>query len=209
MTATQALFALTAVLALGLGLWAESRYLPLNEKRTDLQHNEFHKIEDALGDFIDDIETNIRDVEHALEDTKDALLFLRRLIHDLYQHPAVSLGLSFQGGTLFTIDTTTGVATTQFTDAHGNPTNAPVDANGAPIVPTVVSDDTAVLTVAAGVAGTEGQYTFAVTPVAVGTANLSVSTLTLADGTPFPLPVPVAVTVDAAPAASLTLTFTE
>lgn len=121
----------------------------------------------------------------------------------------------------FTIDTTDGVATLQFTDKATPPDSVagPNDSvTAAPIVPVVISDNTAALTVAEAVAGeTPGSYTYALTPVAVGAANLSVSPLTNSDGsavfeadgvTPFEVPAAVEVDVAAGEAASLTLSVT-
>ena len=96
-------------------------------------------------------------------------------------------------------------ATTQFVDANGIATAGPNDSvTGTPIVPVVVSDNTAAVTVAPGTAGSvPGQDTDALTYVAEGTANLSVSPIENSDGTaafdsagnPFTLPAPEPVTV--------------
>lgn len=121
----------------------------------------------------------------------------------------------------FTIDTTDGVATLQFTD-KGTPPDSVAGPNdsvtAAPIVPVVTSDNTAALTVGEAVAGeTPGSYTYALTPVAVGTANVGVSPLTNSDGsavfeadgvTPFEVPASVEVDVAAGEAAGLTLSVT-
>lgn len=121
----------------------------------------------------------------------------------------------------FTVDTTDGVATLQFTDDHGDAEAGPNDSvTGSPIVPVVTSDNTAALTVAEAVAGDAGAYTYALTPVAVGTANLAVSALANSDGSPvletdgpnvgqpFEVPAAVAVDVTAGPVEGLALSVT-
>lgn len=141
--------------------------------------------------------------------------------HHHHHHHSIRLTLNVQGGhnmTTLTVDTTTGIASLQFTDDHGDPVAGPVDSvTGAPVVPVVVSDNDAAVTVAATSAGTEaGSFTVALTPVAVGTANLSVEALANSDGSPvldaagvaLSLPAAVQVDITAGPVAGLTITVT-
>ena len=118
----------------------------------------------------------------------------------------------------FNVDTTDGVANLQFVDDHGDATAGPNDSvTGAPIVPSVSSDNPGVLTADTAAPGaTPGSFTAALTPVIVGSANLSVTPLVNSDGSPvvtasgaaFGSPAPVAVTVNAGPADTLTLSVT-
>ena len=121
--------------------------------------------------------------------------------------------------TTFSVDDTTATATLQFTDDHRDPVAGPVDSvTTQPIVPTVTSSDLSVLTVAAGVAGGPGQFTYALSPVSVGTPEVSVAPLVNSDGSPvletagtnvgqpFELPAPIGVTVTPGTATGISLT---
>ena len=143
---------------------------------------------------------------------------LGRIANAVNPKSATALTMKVSGGTqmaTFTINTTDGLATVDFTDADADDVTGPNDSvTGNPIAPVVVSDTTSVLTAAASVAGTNpGEWDSALTPVAVGTANLSVSPLVNSDGSPaldsagqaFTLPSPIAVTVTGGGATGLTL----
>ena len=110
-----------------------------------------------------------------------------------------------------TVDSTNAVAILSFEDDHGDAVAPPAGA-----LATATSDNTAVLTVGAAVAGADANgvanIQFPLTEVAEGTANLSVAAtdangnpLLGPDGvTPIPAPAPVAVTVNpGAPAAEV------
>ena len=133
-----------------------------------------------------------------------------------------SLTLKIQGAkhmANFTVDTTDGTATLQFTDDKGDAVAGPVDSvTAAPVVPVVASDNTAALTADVAAPGaTAGSFVSHLTPVAAGVANVSVAALVNSDGTPvneadgvtpFGVPAPVEVTVAAGPASTLTLAVT-
>lgn len=121
-------------------------------------------------------------------------------------------------GATFTVDTTDGVASLQFDDDHGDPLAGPNDSvTGAPIAPVVSTDNADVLTAAASVAGaTPGAWTAALTPVAMGTANVILAPLTNSDGSPaldsagnpFSEAAPIEVTVNAGPVSGLEMSVT-
>jgi hypothetical protein len=133
-----------------------------------------------------------------------------RIYHRLLEKP-VPAGMLFtiEGEEMpLTVDSANAVAILAFTDDHGDPVPAP-----AGTLAVAASDNTAVLTVGAAVAGTDAAgnatITFPLTEVAEGTANLSV-TATDANGnpllgpdgsTPIATPAPVAVTVNPGAAA--------
>ena len=131
---------------------------------------------------------------------------------------ATSLTVTFQGGrhmaTTFTVDDTAATATVQFTDDHGDAVPGPNDSvTGAPVVPVVTSDNASALTVGAATDNGNGSFTFPLTPVAVGAANVGVtlansdgSPVVDADGNPLAIPAASAVTVTAGPVAGLVLT---
>lgn len=112
-----------------------------------------------------------------------------------------------------TIDDTKGAAVLGFVDDHNDPTGPPAG-DGSGIVVTFSSDNDAVATAGASVAGTDaagnGTFDGPLTPVALGTCNIGVTIanasgtpLTLADGvTAFPDIAPAALTVVAGPAAA-------
>jgi hypothetical protein len=110
-----------------------------------------------------------------------------------------------------TVDSANAVAILSFTDDHGDAVAPPAGA-----LATATSDNTAVLTVGAAVAGTDANgvanIQFPLTEVAMGTSDLSVAAtdangnpLLGPDGvTPIPAPAPVTVTVNpGAPAAEV------
>lgn len=110
-----------------------------------------------------------------------------------------------------TVDSASAVAILSFTDDHGDAVAPPAGA-----LATAVSSDTAVLTVGAGVPGTDANgvanIQFPLAEVAEGTSTLSVAATDASgnpllgpDGaTPIPAPAPVTVTVNpGAPAAEV------
>ena len=125
-----------------------------------------------------------------------------------------------QGATMpITVDTTNATVEIEFEDDHGDVVPAPTSSDGSgPIVVTFVSDTPSVLTVGATTDDTaDAGISAALTPVATGTANISVTVtnasgtpLLEADGTtPFTVPAPVAVTVGAGPASELVLSVND
>lgn len=115
-----------------------------------------------------------------------------------------------------TIDTTNGLAVLAATDDHGDATSLPTGA-----VATFASDTDSVLTVGAAEATTDGAGNATIsaplTPVALGTANVSLASVTDANGnplleidgvTPIPLPAAVEVTVSAGAADAFSLSVT-
>jgi hypothetical protein len=143
-----------------------------------------------------------------------------------FTQQATSLRLTIEGETNMglTVDTTTGEAVLQFEDKEGNPVEGPWDSvdTTAYVAPGLSSDNPAVLTVGTAVAdpATPGRWTAPLTPVAVGSANLSVAPLANSDGSPvlemdgpntgqpFAVPAPVAQAVEAGEAESLVLSTT-
>jgi hypothetical protein len=149
-------------------------------------------------------------LNYAKREIAEAELFLKHF----HPHPATRMSLTVQGGhmSVVSIDTTTAVATVQFLDSHGNAVAGPAD-----VTPVLSSDNEGVITVAPCNPGANvGEWTAALSPVAEGSANISVNPLTDvngnpvndAAGNPFPLPEAVNVTVTGGTAASLTLTVT-
>lgn len=193
----------------------------------------FHRhdpMEHRIGAVQRDLESIIEDIElsdrYQLEQIDEMIARFvawweeRYPSHHHHHHPepppvtgeATNLVLTIKGANemaTFNIDDTAGEATLQFTGGTGNPIAGPNDSvTGAPIVPVVESDNTAVETVGAAVAGpTPGLFTYPLSEVAEGTANISVAALTNSDGSPvletagpntgqpFSLPDPQAVTV--------------
>lgn len=189
-----------------------------------------------LRNWIDEIDAAVySEFEHVAEMYHEVLgvavdeAITRWAQHWMNQHhvpvsiPAETLGIGLKEGVntvaSLTIDTTTGVVTLQFSDAVGDPVAGPADSvTGAPVVPTITSDNVAVLSAGTVAAGTApGSFTAPLTPHTVGVANIGVAPLTNSDGSPvdetaganigaaFALPAPVAVTVTAGVAEGLTL----
>lgn len=127
------------------------------------------------------------------------------LPHPLPHPLATSAVITVKGGPMGTaninVDTTTSKARLTWVDDHGD-TDATPPTNAAA---TWSSDNPAVLTVAAD---PSDPLAAVITPVAEGSANISVTltdsttgaALTLPDGTPFPAPTPVTQAVTAGPA---------
>ena len=130
----------------------------------------------------------------------------------LERPPPARMFLTIEGEAMpLTVDSANAVAILSFTDDHGEAVAPPSGA-----LATATSDNTAVLTVGAAVAGADANgvanIQFPLGEVAEGTANLSVVTTDASgnpllgpDGvTPIPAPAPVAVTVSpGAPAAEM------
>ena len=168
-------------------------------------------------------------VEHHNQNGQiDGVYIINLVVSEMTPHQrglATSLSLTIKENGMpnvnFTIDTTDGTANWQFTDADSNAVAGPADSvTGAPVAPTAVSDTTTVLTAAASVAGGPGSWTAPLTPVGVGTANVSTAALTNSDGSPvleiegpdtgqpFGLPASVEVTVSGGAAEGLTMAVT-
>jgi hypothetical protein len=147
----------------------------------------------------DDCGRQIRSLRRALWHLTRRVRTLELEVAGLESGPAAHATLTIEGadmaGATLSIDATDGTATLAYTDDKGDPATAPTDAA------TVFSSDTP--TVATVSAGTD-PLVATVTPVALGTANISVTGLgtdTLTS-TPIADPAAVAVTIIAGPAAS-------
>lgn len=150
-------------------------------------------------------------LEQSAEREKLTLRKLDKLYELLARSPA-RMFLTIEGEAMpLTVDSANAVAILSFEDDHGDAVAPPAGA-----LATATSDNTAVLTVGASVAGTDANgianIQFPLTEVAEGTSDLSV-VATDANGnpllgpdeaTPIPAPAPVTVTVNpGAPAAEV------
>ena len=150
-------------------------------------------------------------LEQSAEREKLTLRKLDKLYELLARSPA-RMFLTIEGEAMpLTVDSANAVAILSFEDDHGDAVAPPAGA-----LATATSDNTAVLTVGASVAGTDANgianIQFPLTEVAEGTSDLSVvatdangNPLLGPDGaTPIPAPAPVTVTVNpGAPAAEV------
>lgn len=148
------------------------------------------------------IEREIEHLERENRELHEEIRQLERRVRKLENSNTATTAILTIGGPMpstLSVDATDGTATLSYTDDHGDPATTPADA-----APVFSSDTPAVLTIASD---PTNPLVGDITPVAVGTANVSVTGLGTDTLTNSPIadPAPASVEIIAGPAADGTL----